>query len=219
MKNSLVILALAAIVVYFIYFNPTKEGLTNVLQDKKQEEEDTDVHTEDIEDMFNMTEENTNISNVIYLDVEYMNQRGRIIINLNTDVVPKTCKNFNSLCEKKAYNGIKFHRIIKDFMVQGGDITNNDGTGGMSIYGSSFNDENFILKNERGTLSMANGGPNTNSSQFFINTVDTPWLDGKHVVFGKVIKGMDLVDFISNLETDENDKPINDVVIVDSGIM
>ena len=133
------------------------------------------------------------------MDIDYAGNRGRIIFSLNKDIVPKTCNNFTVLCEKKAYVGSKFHRVIKDFMIQGGDFTNHDGTGGVSIYGNVFPDENFTLKHDKGTISMANSGPNTNGSQFFISTTKTEWLDGKHVVFGKVVKGMDLVEFIDNL--------------------
>ena len=141
---------------------------------------------------------------------------GDIVLELYETDVPITSRNFKELASQKKYDNCIFHRIIKDFMIQGGDFTNNNGTGGMSIYGSKFNDENFIHKNTHGTISMANSGPNTNGSQFFINTSDNTHLDGKHVVFGKVIEGMEIVSYLNNVHT-TNDKPDSVVMIKSCG--
>ncbi|KAJ6095233.1 peptidyl-prolyl cis-trans isomerase f ppif [Penicillium sp. IBT 16267x] len=142
-----------------------------------------------------------------YFIVEYgpqgQTQQGRIDFTLYKDVVPRTAANFAQLCnnpEGQGYKGSKFHRVIPQFMLQGGDFTNHNGTGGRSIYGEKFADENFEKKHTKpGLLSMANAGPNTNGSQFFITTVVTSWLDGKHVVFGEVTNGYEHVQAIEAL--------------------
>jgi len=142
---------------------------------------------------------------------------GTITIELFPDAAPKTVENFIKLAESGFYNGTKFHRVIKDFMIQGGDPNSkdddwaNDGTGGP---GYAFEDEFNEHKVVRGVLAMANSGPNTNGSQFFVVTADaTPWLDGKHTVFGRVVQGMEVIDKIESVATNKNDHPLEDVVV------
>jgi len=132
---------------------------------------------------------------------------GELFVKLHDDICPRSCENFRSLA-KIEYKGCVIHRLIKGFMVQMGDYENSNGTGGKSIWGPKFPDENFILKNKKYTLSLANSGPDTNGSQFFINFADNKFLDGKHVVFGEVIKGFDLLDVMENMPTNETDEPV-----------
>lgn len=173
---------------------------------------------------------NENNNPKVYFDIKIGRREvGRIIFELYFNITPKTCENFRSLCtgergisqlslKNLTYKNSCFHRIINGFMAQGGDFTKGNGTGGESIYSQKFEDENFLLKHDcAGLLSMANAGPNTNGSQFFITFRDTPHLDGRHVVFGKIISGMEVLKIMEMVATDPNDCPRTSVIISDCG--
>ena len=145
--------------------------------------------------------------------------QGIIEIELMPNIAPKTCQNIVGLIEKGYYDGVIFHRIIKNFMIQGGDPTGT-GRGGESLWGGKFDDEvsSEVTFNKKGLLAMANAGPNTNGSQFFITVAETPWLNMKHTIFGEVISGYDIVEKLENLPTGQGDKPVEEQKIIKASI-
>ncbi len=155
------------------------------------------------------------LSTIAAMIVVLETNQGAIEIKLMPEVAPKACENFTKLAEKGYYNGLIFHRVIKGFMIQGGDPTGTGG-GGESIWGKPFADEadQKVQFDSPGLLAMANAGPNTNGSQFFITTAKTPWLNGKHTIFGKVVSGYDVVEKIENSPTGRNDRPKSEQKIV-----
>ncbi len=163
---------------------------------------------------FTMTEQKDTAAHAKTATATIETTDGTFVVTLFCDAAPKTCENFISLAEKGYYNGVIFHRVIKGFMIQGGDPTGT-GTGGQSIWGKSFEDEfSPKLRFDRpGLLAMANRGPATNGSQFFITAAPTPWLNNKHTIFGEVTKGLDTVQKIENTPTDGRDKPLTPIKI------
>ena len=226
----LFILIIILIIVYFNYVKRVNNSKINkpkkikiIKKVKNNNINNNKNNNINVDQLISKLEINDPDPNILFLTIGINGKPiGKIIVKLFDDIVPITCKNFRMLCMNSnniSYKGSPFHRIIKDFMIQGGDFTNEDGTGGISIYGENFKDENFNLKHDRPyLLSMANAGPNTNGSQFFITTNETPHLDGKHVVFGEVMEGFKLIDYLNNVNTDENDRPIEDIRILDCGI-
>ena len=189
--------------------NETESDINNIFINNSKISTFIDYNTVEIGDL----------KKLVYIDLKQEFFMGRIIIKLEDTIVPKTVYNFIYFVKEKLYNDIIFHRIIKDFVIQGGDIVNKDGSGNISIYGKNFPDENFTLKNKKGCIAMANNGPNTNGCQFYILTNDAPWLDGKNVVFGNIVKGFDNIEYLENTEIDKNDKPIKDIIIDNIGFL
>ena len=221
----IIITALIIIISIFIYLYIQKKNKTKLIlqeQNKKQNKKlKKNKKKKELKNKIIDVDDFNDTVSTCFLDITIDNEpQNQIIIQLFDETVPKTCKNFRYLCYRGAYKNTPFHRVIKDFMIQSGDFTNKDGTGGYSIYGPKFKDENFELThNQPGLLSMANSGPDSNGSQFFITTKKTPWLDSKHVVFGIILKGFDTVQKIENLETNSNDTPLKNVIIKNCGII
>ncbi len=241
--KHIIFVVLSIIILYGIYYVYKNYGKSLIENRKKEVIEDNVEELTNqlkLEHIKQISEENQsqiknssaekiyNTSLYPYFDINAgSTYLGRVYFELFDEIVPRTCMNFRTLCMKSItgkgeadYINVPFHRIIKNFMVQCGDTTNGDGTGGMSIYGRNFEDENFELThNQEGLLSMANAGPNTNGSQFFITTkAPLKHLDGKHVVFGMVVKGYDIIKKIENMETNEDDSPKVPVYVSNCGL-
>eukprot|EP00760_Papus_ankaliazontas_P015373 PhM_4_TR16489/c0_g1_i1/m.77355/K01802/E5.2.1.8; peptidylprolyl isomerase len=167
----------------------------------------------------------------VYFDIQVgAKVAGRVLIELFHDTCPKTCENFRALCtgnrgrdtvtnDRLSYRGSRFHRVIPNYLVQGGDITAMNGTGGVSVFGGRFKDENFVHPHVRGCVSMANSGPDSNGSQFFVCLNTAPWLNGKHVVFGRVVAGLDVLVGASQVPRERGPLPSLPIVIVACGVL
>ena len=221
--SYVLIAVIVIIIIYCIYHFFFKKKTNTLALTQDVVDAPSQVSLEDVQEGFKNTEKGNP-----YFDITIDGEdAGRLKFQLFDDEVPKTCANFRHLCtrgldDKKepCYQDSIFHRIIEEFMIQGGDFTNFDGTGGKSIYGEKFEDENFDLKhNQPGLLSMANSGPNTNGSQFFITLKETPWLDDKHVVFGILLDGFELLKKIELLPKDDNNNPLKEVKVSECGII
>ena len=243
--RRILILILILLIIYFIYFYAVKHKLISKIKlnpinyitksiykpkpKSKSKSKSKSIYTEHIstESQFNNIFENyiqskTPSRNLVFIDINIgENYLGQIQIELFDDIVPFTCKNFIYMIQNH-YKGSIFHRIINNFMIQGGDYINSNGTGSNSIYGTKFPDENFNSKHDEPyLLSMANAGPNTNGCQFFITLDSLPSLDNKHVVFGKLIndESKEIINQLALVEIDENDKPILDCKIINCGLL
>jgi cyclophilin family peptidyl-prolyl cis-trans isomerase len=211
--------AVFAWVFYKLGFEETdREKLSKMIEKRNEEYEQNKQQTES-----GQIKGDLEITHVVFFEIEHDNKSiGKIYIGLFGNVVPRTVENFIEITKrtKEGYKSTPFHRIIQDFMIQGGDTTRGNGSGGSSIYGSNFPDENFLIPHFEYCVSMANRGPNTNGSQFFITTGATSWLDGKHVVFGKIVDGIDVVDAMENVPTDsKTDRPLKTLKIRDCGVV
>lgn len=227
---SCLIFAVIVLIFYLSYVGfksfrgNNKENIDEIQKIRRENNDKYGSYSENFKSKKEDPEENINLvitepNLIMTIKIDGSDERHEIELELFDDIVPLTSKNFRVLASKgvnnKSYKNSIFHRVIKNFMIQGGDIMNRDGTGSVSIFGNQFEDENFKIKHDqKGLLSMANSGPNTNGSQFFITTEVANHLDNKHVVFGKVVKGYNVIDKIENLATDTNDKPYQNVQII-----
>jgi len=215
MDKKWILIAIGILLILIIIYKKRKTIMGWFGNEKKEKIEDEPQEPQNINEQYSNYYEEPPKKKEEYVVLEIASSPsedkeiilGELVIKLHDDICPRTCENFKSL-SKIEYKGCVIHRLIQGFMLQSGDYQNSNGTGGSSIWGPKFPDENFILKhNKRGILSMANSGPDTNSSQFFITFGPTPHLDGKHVVFGEVVKGLEILDIIEKMPTNQNDEP------------